>query len=234
MKYKIIKDEVLLRKFISWLPLLGTNEKFYVSLFARKKYCPDVPHLKDRSSLKRFVSDSYRLYDKIKQLENIEWKIKGQVVPQETLAVYIHPNPRCMTKASYHLIKVLLNRIENYVENINVVQEALTSIQKSPRKIYLDFDIDSKEEVPDLSDLLVSDCYKILETKGGYHILVRTKRATSFNKQIHKLNPDLPKEKFPLNWYGAIKQRFDIDAGGDLMIPIPGCTQGNFIPKFIQ
>ena len=36
--YKIISDPDALKEFIEWLPELEDNEKFYLSLFARKKY----------------------------------------------------------------------------------------------------------------------------------------------------------------------------------------------------
>ena len=38
MKHEIIKDGTKLKDFVSWLPDLKPTEKFYVALFARKKY----------------------------------------------------------------------------------------------------------------------------------------------------------------------------------------------------
>jgi hypothetical protein len=37
MNYQIIADSVALQNFINWLPELRDNEKYYVTLFARKK-----------------------------------------------------------------------------------------------------------------------------------------------------------------------------------------------------
>ena len=42
MNYKIVENEKQLKEFIDWLPELEENEKYFVSLFARKKYCEDV------------------------------------------------------------------------------------------------------------------------------------------------------------------------------------------------
>ena len=98
--YKIIHNKEALLQFIDWLPELEDNEKFYLSLFARKKYCPDLIKSNDKTQLRRFTSNKARMYDKIKQLELQigDWKLKDVSAPQESLVVYIMPNPRCMKK----------------------------------------------------------------------------------------------------------------------------------------
>ena len=83
MNYKIITNEKKLRDFIEWLPNLEPNEKYYVSLFARKKYSSDIKS-NDKTQLKRFVSDKERMFDKIKQLECEVGAYKLKDAPQES------------------------------------------------------------------------------------------------------------------------------------------------------
>lgn len=223
MNYQIIKDEAILRNFIKYLPELKDHEKYYLCLFARNKYCKELTHIKsDKAQLKRFVSDKTRMYDKIKQLE-IQlgcYKQKDKEVPEEALALYITINPRDMYKASVNTMVKLAQSIRDQNVLMNPHQEALSEIQRTKsRTCYIDFDIDSKDEkvLKEIKQYLDgSASYKILETRGGYHILVSPENIHSTIKN---------------QWYNKLHKY--ADQTGDLMIPVPGCTQGGFVPRFI-
>lgn len=234
--YKIIYDKDKLLEFIDWLPELEDNEKFYLSLFARKKYCPNLIKANDKTQLRRFTSNKSRMYDKIKQLE-IElgaWKLKDVSAPQESLVVYIMPNPRCMKKATEMMGKKCWDLFRS--QNYNLHTEAMSCIQKSKsRGIYVDFDIDTEKKSLDfvnemkivLSDIFPDDYSKvctIVETRGGYHILVNAKKATKIRVE-YNLNK---------NWYNDMINNFKIDQSADQMIPVPGTIQGGFVPKIIK
>ncbi len=219
-KYIIINDEKALSDFIDWLPELQENEKYYCSLFARKKYCDDQIRSNDKTQLKRFTSNKERLIEKIKHLE-IEvgaYKLKEGEAPQESLALYITPNPRNMKKATFLMMKKCLQLIENDNSNYNIHAEALSCIQKSQsRGVVVDFDIDTKDvNFNLLKEILDKDSYDILETRGGYHLLVDPRKA--------------PKT----NWYKKITEMYPVDQTGDNMIPIPGTYQGGFTPTFLK
>lgn len=218
MNYQIITNQEALESFIEWLPELEDNEKYYCSLFSRKKYCPDLIKSSDKTQLKRFISTKDRLLDKIRQLELRlgDWKLKNISAPQESLVVYINPNPRCMRKATFTMAKQCIGLIENNNQNYNIHAEALSCIQKSKsRSVVVDFDIDTKEiDLSKIANIIPLNSYDVLETRGGYHILVNPKKA--------------PKT----NWFKEIQDLFPVDQTGDNMIPIPGTYQGGFTPIF--
>ena len=226
MNYEIIKNEQTLIDFVdNFLPELKENEKFYCCLFARKKYSPKLVKSSDKTQLKRFLTNKELLIDKLKQLEIPigKWKIKGMSAPQESLVVYINPNPRCMKKATYKLMKKCLELLETDAKGYNVNAESLSAVQNSKsRGVFVDFDIDQKENVDFsiLKEIFPSkyNPYKILETRGGYHLLVEASRVENTNK----------------DWYRKVINSFPLDQAGDNMIPIPGCVQGGFVPKFIN
>jgi len=219
MNYKIILNEDKLRKFIEWLPDLEVNEKYYLCLFSRKKYSHEIKS-NDKTQIKRFVSNKDRIFDKIKQLECEvgSYKLRNSNVPQDSLVLYINPNPRNMLKATFQLAKKAITLIEGQSQNYNIHAEALSCIQRSKSKSrFCDFDVDDENaELNVLKKIFPKKCYDILKTRGGYHILVNTKLA--------------PKIK----WHEEIRKKFNVDNIGDQLIPVVGCTQGGFEPKFIK
>ena len=220
MNYNIILDKVALQEFVEWLPALGVNEKYYVTLFSRKKYAGDGMQASDKAQLKRFISTKERLIDKIRQLE-VEvgaYKLKKGPVPQEALAIYINPNPRDLEKATYQGIMHFAKLLQEKSTHINPHSEIMSCIQKSRgQKYYLDFDIDEQDfNFSHLKGKINLECLEVIQTRGGYHLLVNLK----------KLDPKYAKTFFP-----DIK-KLGVDQTGDQLLPIPGCTQGGFVPKF--
>ena len=225
MNYKIVKDEKLLKEFIDWLPELRETEKYYLCLFARNKYCKELTHIKsDKAQLKRFVSDKERMFQKIKQLEiEVGWyRQKHMVVPEEALALYITPNPRDMWKATVNSMVKLANCIRDQNIMVNPHQEVLSEIQRTKsRTCWIDFDIDKEGEQLDhaveyIKKHINEDAVVWLRTRGGMHCLV---------------DPNKVEQQYKSNFY--VKILALADQTGDNMIPVPGCTQGMFIPHFI-
>jgi hypothetical protein len=227
MNYQIILNESRLKSFIDWLPELNENETYYGCLFARKKYCPEMVYTSDRTQLKRFTANKQNLFNKIQQLECKvgTYQLKDRVVPQEALVLYIQPNPRNVVKATWDSIDALTKILRNQSKGYNPHQEVMSCIQRATgTKYFVDFDIDTK----DVDLLLLNNIFydfnvyhKVVETRGGYHVLIRAKKASGAIG-------------YPVDWYKAVQNTFNIDKNGDQLLPVPGTHQGGFEPKFIE
>jgi len=230
--YKIIHDEKALKEFIEWLPQLQKDEVYYCSLIARSKYCKEISHIRsDKSQLHRFTATKDYLFNKIQRLECAlnSYTHKGKVVPQEALAVYINVNPRNLVTAAESSLIRLANLISKPYTGYNPQAEVMSIIQKSrSRRIYLDldFDLDTQEEIDDNIqkikeaidlDSLDENPLTILRTRGGFHALLNLGLMPKKNQ----------------TWYKNVTALKGIDIKGDNLIPVPGCTQGNFTPYFL-
>ncbi|HEY1053519.1 MAG TPA: hypothetical protein VGE24_00240, partial [Emticicia sp.] len=222
MNYQIIRDETLFRDFIDWLPELKRNETYYVSLLARSKYHSAVGS--DKAQVKRFTATKDFLFDKVKQLECElgTYKYKGVGVPQEALALYISLNPRDMEKAAKSALIRFAELITKEYNGYNPHQEVLSEIQKScSRKVYFDLDFDKveiEETLAEIKKYINEDCLTVLRTRGGFHLLVELAKV---DKQYIK------------TWHQSLARIEGCDVKGDNLIPVPGCTQGDFTPHFM-
>jgi hypothetical protein len=217
--YNIIADKELLEFFISKLPLCQESEQFYVCLFARKKYCPEVPWIKsDKSQLKRFTSTNSRLFNKIEQLECKfgAYKLGDMIVPQHSLALYMSPNPRNLWLAMIRSIAHFSKLIECAGRGCNPHQEVLSEIQKcSGKKKFILFDLDSSDEdlVKHCIDIVDGHCI-VTKTRGGYHIMVLADKVKQITEKL---------------WYNKLKEKCDVV--GDVLTPPWGTYQGGVVVK---
>ncbi len=223
MNYNIIQDEQVLRDFIEWLPELKPNETYYVSLLARNKY--DELLSADKAQLKRFTSDKTYLLDKIKQLECAQgnYKLKGKTVDQKALALYINPNPRDMELAAKNALVKFAELVTKPYTGYNPHQEVLSILQQScTRKVYFDLDfdgVDLGETLDKAKSMINADCLKVLKTRGGFHLLVELARI---------------RKEYEKTWYHQLTNLEGCDIKGDNLIPVPGCVQGGFMPRFVE
>lgn len=222
--HQIIADEAELDKFISFLPEPTDTEVYYLCLFARHKYCAEFPNTKDNGQLVRVAARKEHIKEKIRKMEvplgSYSYK-NGVIAPQESLAVYIGLNPRSLVKANKKLLVELATRIADGDLNFNPISMATTAIHHAmSRKIFADFDydeVDPADYLPVIKETLPADSFRILKTRGGFHLVVELDKA--------------PKSK----WYQTLVALPNCDRrGADNLTPVPGCVQGNFVPFFVE
>lgn len=219
--YSIIRDEGLLNDFVDWLPTPNRDQKFYLSLFGRKKYT-SAPLKSDKTQLRRFTANKDNIIQKIRQLEvGLGLYLSGDVaVPEESLALYINPNPRDMLKATREVARKSLDLCLSEHHGYNIHAEALSCIQraKPQRAQWQDFDIDdSSFDLNILKKILNNDCYRVLKTRGGFHVLVEPRKVSGEYKKTYYKNM--------LKYTDQVK---------DNMLPCPGVCQGEFVPHFVK
>lgn len=146
-------------------------------------------------------------------------------IPQEVLSVYIAINPRSQIMAAKNLAKDLINKITEDHTNYNVSSMSLNAVHKAKsRTNFIDFDFDNNTshnvytQIKD-NNYVNFDAVSILETRGGCHVLI----------EVNKVE-----EKYKKSFYNDLQKIDGCDVRGDNLIPIPGCYQGGFIPKFYK
>lgn len=224
MNYTIIQDKKALLEFIEWLPELEPHTKFYSCLLARSKYAVTTKLGKDKISLRRFTSDKRFLYRKISQLEVPvgSYTLDDLTINQECLALYITPNPRDLIKATKQSLKKFADLITQDYNGYNPHSEVLSAIQTSCGiKKYYDFDYDSVK-IDDVKDEIESfinkDCLTYVETRGGFHLLVELGGIDSSHTKT---------------WYKGLTSIKGVDVrGADSLLPVVGCCQGGYTPRF--
>ena len=223
MQHKILLDERNFDEFVNFLPDLEENEVYYLSLFARHKYCKSLPNLRD-NQLVRFTSSKIDLKEKVLRLECSfgGYKRDGIDVPQEAIALYIAPNPRNIVKANKDLLVELATKFANGETAFNPLSLARTAIHNATkRKVFVDFDydfIDPQTHLPEIKKVLPDNAYRIITTRGGFHLLV--------------ILANTPKDNWAsTEWFKTLTALKGCDVkGSSALLPVPGCTQGGFCP----
>jgi hypothetical protein len=223
--YRVILDQQKFSDFLATLPELEHTEVWYACLFGRHKYDGAFPNTKDAGQLARFIArDARELHEKVCRLECPlgGFSRDGVMASQECLALYMAMNPRSLVHANRGLLVELAKRIADGQLDFNPISVATTEVHRAVgRKFYVDFDYDGaevEEYLPRIKEILPDPAlYRILKTRGGFHLLVDLSKIKGIKTQWHPQLAKLP---------GC-----DV-RGSNTLTPVPGCTQGGFVPHF--
>ncbi len=232
--YKIIRDQRAFEFFAGWTQLCSSQETYYFVLVARKKYVPDhlevKQHMRSDMPLKSFCASTYNeIVRGVRQLEVPLGAYMDRLweIPQEALVLYCNPNKRDLKKASYHTAQEILKRLHegNPVGNPRALATSKihSSKSKDSKQYFVHFDYDvSGVSVNDMFDKLYRhinpEALWLVQTRGGYHALILPSRVS---------------EEYKRTWYQGITEdkEIPIDHSGDFEMPVPGTTQGTFVPQ---
>ena len=234
--YKIVKDEEALKRFIDFLPDLEEGQKFYYSLFARKKYGATEGLKSDKCQLKRGTTTKERMLRDFKKLETVvgTYTLDDLVINQDSLVLYITPNPRDMHKAALNTAKTIVSDMAQGKRLKSPSAMALNEIQTAGVKKFFNVDIDFNEKGKaeprsfvkrylevDAVGHINGDAMHFVNTRGGFHILV----------ELDKI-----KDEYKKTWYMFFNKHADTElysidmSNGDGMLPVCGCVQSDFVP----
>lgn len=235
--YEFIKDEEKLKVFCdSVLKHLGVGESYCVMLGARRKYLTEdektIYNMNGTDMLRRTIISS-KEFDVVKRSildmcipEGTYTDKNGKPLPNHCFTVYMTVNPASSKKAAGAMIKNLTDKLLNNDIDFNLVSLAKTELHRSfGHKRFMDLDVDVPDETE--CEAVLDKIYNFLgetrthtvKTRGGAHVLV----------DKCSLDPTISKT-FYKNIESIKIESGEIEMKGHCMIPIPGCSQGGFVP----
>lgn len=231
MIQSLIKDENALRTFVETMfPTLEKDQVLIFILLARNKYAPEI---KQGGNVFRDLintNDIDLIMDKIKRYSLIgDWYVdlKTRIpLPLHSFVYYINLIPKSMIKG----FKIFQQETMDLLEKVSLGKESMerfqhlkvkfySAIQRSNAyRPYTTIDIDKKDEnlLYEVLKLLEYKHTWINETRGGFHVLIR---STDLTKAMGKvLFREIPKMQ-------------DVEVKKEAMTPFTGTLQGGFLVK---
>ena len=234
--YAFVPDPAELAAFVdAVVPDLTEDEALILQLMARRKYLrgDEAAGLSfgDTVVLRRVVvRRKERVVSRARELSverGLYTDRDGRPIPDHAFAVYLTLNPRSQRKAALATLKELADGLyEGRPVRADVA--AVSQLHKSPsRKPFLDFDIDLGDGddldavVAAVQAALGATPTHVVETRGGAHLLVRTREIDpavkkSFYRDIAEIGKGIEGE---------------IETQSDGLIPLPGTTHGGVVPR---
>ena len=248
----LIQDQEEFNYFL-WdiLPELQRDEVYFVSLSARKKYLTEEERgLYDLGRTEMYARKVVRSKDKFKYVMNelsaifnIRETKSGLPMPEKANVVYVNINPASMVKAVTAFkadmdreISQVINGLmdggnPNYLALQYADRKLMNHIQKSKgTRHYLDVDVDSLDMndlellTRGLNDYQIK--YHIIETHGGFHVLVDRVSLNQSKCPLHVYVKNLD------NWLKQRDKECVFNQNG--MIPVPGTLHAGKLVRVLE
>jgi len=237
MSLNLIHDTEQIKKFEEMFYTVEKPEIFLLYIATRKKYCNELSNNENGCFKKRIINYTNikcRLVTDIQKYmvphNSYMTKDYSRAYPSESLVIYGSLNARNAKKAAESLSKEIISKAfeqdEEYYNKIDCYFKSF--LQKFSYRKYIGIDLDTKDckiynsLKCDISDIGIK-IYAIIETHGGYHIIINIDQLKSNKEGAKLLYTVLNKKYIHLD---------KID--NDLFSPIPGTIQGGFNVKFVD
>lgn len=241
----MIVDAGQFDRFVEILPELGSDEVYFVSLSARKKYLSEEEREKyDLGRTEMFARQVARskdqLYHVMRKLEGIldqRTTRTGYSMPRHSVVVYANINPTSTVKATNKFVNDI-NKAREQVMNATLKgsdpdfgafryadRTFMNCLQKSTgNRHFLDIDVDTNDEsyVMALIDMLGDIEHYVIQTKGGYHVMVVRETLNRSDIRLHEVVRSLD---------NSITDG-EVIFNKNAMVPVCGTLQGNELVTF--
>ncbi|MBN2531844.1 MAG: hypothetical protein JXB88_03075 [Spirochaetales bacterium] len=256
--YNFIADKDTLVRFLQILPPLEKDDVWMFILCARDKYLADEEKkkydLKDTSVVERKIVRYSEIERMMRVLKRFHIQTGGYTdtrcnpLPPECFVLYFTINPKSIMKAVKHFIGRYLDYLfelsgtdkkEEIWEKMKLLDShIMTDVQSnnSRNKYFIDLDFDTVDKnagnkyVKEFinTTLKGQSEYYVIETRGGYHILITRKSMSdsarkTFYTKVKECEVAGKKE---------LGDRFEVIVNKQEMIPLPGTLQGGFRVRF--
>jgi len=248
---KIIHNEKEILKFFdTCLPRLGNNESYFMSLSIRRKYFTEEEkavyslggrEMFDKKQIISKTGENYIRTIKTFEIDESCFIDKNrEIIPVNKLTIYGNLRTTNSIKALREFNAKSFDRLTSNPNKMGDLSNLLLSCyQRSVgTKKFIDIDFDIPKDRIDLVRNLIEEInkrnhikngtdvnYYIVETHGGYHLLIEGKTIKSNLKDSIEYVNKIAKEKL---------DDFEIILNKNSMIPIPGTYQAGFPVRFVS
>jgi len=251
MERKLISDIEELKRFVDhYLPELGDDEVYFVSLSARNKHLSTeerrtIGLSRTEMFARALVRSKEKFVQIIRRYECNPWAYltKNNVpIPSKCVIAYVNINPSSALKATQEAMTEIQKRMFDSVLSDGKTPETLASLKKLDiivmnafqrqrgTRHFIDIDFDIPKDNGRLLKDLFLDCLEefkvrgmrffVVETKGGYHVVV-DKGTINFNYPLLLQEMEA--------WFREVTdEKIEVVPNKNEMIPCPGTFQAGF------
>ena len=249
--YNLIYSEEEMHKFWSLLHPLQAGEAYFVSMSARDKYLTAQEQIDfsiGRAEMfSRKIIKTYDFADYLRVIRTLEVNEggyttrNGKNIPEKCTIVYANINASSGIKSLKEfnqrtndlMIETITNHdaLKHFASLDSMLMNCYQRQTGTKHLLDIDFDIKKNADGKTLLGIFISELqknnvtYKVIETHGGYHVLL-VKSTLKFN--YHTILKDLD------NKAKALFGKAEIVHNTNNMVPLPGTRQAEFDVKFIN